>query len=133
MAETIFAISDFAELYALHKTILEAKFSEAPLEEEIASSPQVAAVANRVFDTLIELEREAHGEERAQAWEDWRLAAPNRREWVIAAQRVDREGLWSGWSAEEKRDFATRLLSPFVVTDALLEDFISEVDSNQEA
>lgn len=121
-------IFDFNEVQALHRALMEAKFAENPVDTAVCGSPFVAAVANRVVDTLIEMERHSGGDERARHWEEWRQVTPSRREWKVALSRVEPGGPWSSWSVEEKRRFAELLLSPLRATDQLLDQFVREAD-----
>ena len=122
-------ISDFDELLALHRTIMEAKFHEHLEQIEIAGSPLVASVANRVLDAIIESEHQTHGPERSRVWEEWRQVSPAKRQWRIALSRVDPSGLWPSWSWDEKKHFAELLLSPLSATEELLDRFIREADA----
>jgi len=128
MASRSVEIFEFNELHALHRVIMEAKFSERPTDNAIPGSPLVASVAARVLDTIIEIERDTGGDEKARHWEEWRAATPSRREWKIAVSRVDPNGPWSSWSLDEKKRFAEVLLSPLKATGGLLKQFVEEVD-----
>jgi hypothetical protein len=128
MADSV-AITDYYELLALHRVIMEAKFS-APLHDSaIVASPFVAAIADRVLNALIEKERQANQPEKAEQWAAWRMISPERREWGIALTYAKHCGChWYEWSKEQRHNYVQVLLSPFTISLELLESFCQEVD-----
>jgi hypothetical protein len=125
-------ILEFDELHALHRALVEARFSEHVTDTALCGSPFVASVANRVFAALIEAEREAGNADRARQWELWRQVTPDRREWIVSLSRITPDGLRRRWSIDQKKEFVELLLSPFTLTDDLLERFVAEADRRAE-
>jgi len=126
----IFQISDYYKLLALHKALMEAKFSSATNDEAIAGSSYVAEIANQVVDALIQAEIEREEPDAAQRWNDWRQIDSNRREWFIALERAYEANSWPSWGFQDKERYSKILLSPFQVDEILLERFIELVNKN---
>lgn len=130
MTEVDLKLSDYHELYALHRAILEAKFSLAPRDSEVRGSAFVASVANKVMDALIQMERELGREDHARSWEMKRQMNPDTFPdlWMAALKGIEGSREWLSWTREQKKGFAEILLSPFIASDDILSRFIDEAD-----
>lgn len=109
-------ISDYWELLALHKAIMEAKFGDNG-SEEMLTSPHLAAAARKVLLALIEAEKKRNGDARAASWDSWKKADESRNEWNKLIAVLDGnerlESLADDDIAQEIRD----ILSPLEIGD----------------
>jgi hypothetical protein len=46
--------------------------------------------------------------------------------------RIEPKGPWCSWSIDQKKEFAELLISPFALTDDLLDRFLAEADRRAE-
>lgn len=122
---------DINEVSALHKALVEAKFSPCPINGEIAGSPIIADISNRVYDELCclqEKKRKGTGKD----FQNWRRIKTDkgyrgfRRTAVISARKDLR---LKGATQAEKRAVAKCYLSPFTCTESELDEFIDEVEN----
>lgn len=130
MTTTKLEITDYHEIYALHRAILEGKFSETPRDTEVCGSPFVASVANKNMDALIQIERDRGCEDAARIWEERRQLNPETHAeyWEAALRSLKGAKIWLTWTLEEKREVATTYLSPFIASDEVMRRFIEEAD-----
>lgn len=117
------------ELLALHKALLEAKFHAHPDNADIAGSPFVAAIADRVFDALVQWEESRGNLAKADEWKEWRRAET--KAWIM--RRVQEYAVenphWMKWDAAERRDYLRCALSPFQLPDRQLDEMMVEIDT----
>lgn len=121
----IFSISDYYELMALHRVVLEAKFSENPNNPAIQGSPFVATIANQVIEALMSVDISKEGESSRVKWQAWRTISPERREYQIVKAKIRAEALWKTWSFDEQVNYVRILVSPFQISDELINDLLS--------
>ena len=122
-----FVVTDEAELRALIKALIEAKFHPAPECPEVQGSPSVARLCERAVEAIAQCE-ESKGKsgnaDRTRAWfRDVRnnlvLTAVRRQ----IAEHADSK-LWIEWPAEKRAEFVRMLLSPYVADDDLVNELI---------
>lgn len=123
-----FIIKDYYELLALHRALMEAKFTECPNDPVIAGSPLVADIMSQVVTVLKQKEIERGHLDKVESWDKFLEIDSTRREWRVAVVRAQESDRWLDWSLEEKRAFSRVLLSPFVVDDTMLKLFMQEVE-----
>jgi hypothetical protein len=120
-------ISDYNELVALYKAIHAAKFSPKPMAAELVGSPILASVAIRIAETLDQMEFDQGHPERAS----WRR--PMVRDSSIWKLCIDyvlyRHEVWDTWPLEDKKKYASVIMSPLTVTDEVLAYFVDEIDA----
>lgn len=63
-------ISDYHELLALHRSLIEAKFHPNPEDFHVSASPFVANISNRVVNALINIDAQKDPAKK-KSWEDW--------------------------------------------------------------
>jgi hypothetical protein len=120
-----FSIDNYYELMALHRVIMEAKFSIDPNDLEIQRSPMVANIANQVVEALIDMEVSKEGESSRSKWQEWRKFSPDRREYKIVQAKIKSEALWKTWSFDEQKTYIKDLVSPLQISDELVSQLIS--------
>jgi hypothetical protein len=113
---------DELELWVLHACMVEAKFHEDPRDLDIPGGPLVAALVNKIADALQDSERFGSDE----TWQTWRTLTPDREEWRNALMFVKHRGDWLDRPTPQQLEYARCLLSPFHVSDELLERCVSE-------
>ena len=124
-------ISDYYELLALHRALMEAKFTPEPWDPIVPGSPYIAKIANQVVDMLTEIEdRQKPESNEEHNWRAWRKIDPTRREWQISLERARKLTKWTQWSFEHKKDMVTIFLSPFTVGENLIITFIEQAEAN---
>jgi hypothetical protein len=109
-------VSDYYELLALLRAVMEAKFGESSNDTEIVASPHLANVANRIVDSLITIEKQ-RGDYLESKWQVWRRIDSTRREWKLMRKRLRIVEQWKTWSIEERGRFLDYLLSPLTLAD----------------
>lgn len=122
-----FSINDYYELMALHRVIMEAKFSTDPSDSAIQGSPYVATIANQAIEVLIEIEVSKEGESSRLKWQEWRKISPDRREYKIVQTKIKSEALWKTWSFDEQTTYIKDLVSPLQISDEMVSELISSV------
>ncbi len=122
-----FLVSTYHELLAIHKVMLEARFSDQPFDTELSGNPVAASLHERVITALRDIDRQNDNDEADAAWNQWLTISSDRREWSIALDRAQRESRWDGWEEMERRFYVLTLLSPFDVSEALLAEFVCKV------
>lgn len=127
----MFSSSSHAELLALLRAIVEAKFHKDPADLDVPGSTVLASVASRVRDAVIAEEVRREGAVAEARWQQWIRLDATRPEWDGAkTYAVGEWGRpWARWSEEERRQAAVALLSPFAPEEAALQQFLAEVDS----
>jgi hypothetical protein len=120
-----FAIDNYYELLALHRTIMEAKFSADPNDSCIQGSPFVAAVANRVVEALIEMETHREGESAVAKWHDWRHISPERREYQMVESTLQSNPFWKTLGSAEQIKYVEDLVSPLQISHELIHQLIT--------
>lgn len=123
----IFVVSDPAELVALQRVFREAKFCKEPDDIEVSDSPVVAQLFQRLVAILIEKDVERDGEDARLRWAQWLAIDESRDEWDAAVQRANAEARWATFSPDERFEYLKILLSPFTVTQEVVERFVSAV------
>ncbi len=122
-------ITDYYELLALHSALMVARFSRNPIKPELPGSPYLADIANRIVQTLAEMEVERGHPERAERW--YAKIDPTEELWQIAIRNAStKPDIWGKLSIKEKIERAKTFLSPFTITNNILDAFIAEVDEN---
>jgi len=122
-------ISNYYELLALHKMVMEAKFHRDPDDHDIADSPIAARVACMVVDALKHAENARGFADKAEGWERWKQVDPNSRFWKNSVIFARHHEAWDGMSAAEKRELVGVLLAPFEMSDDAYARFVREVAS----
>ena len=127
MTSKIFNVSDYYELLALHRALLESQFCDEPSDIDVSASPLVAKLHKQLLETLVDAEVERKGIEAKTAWNEWLEIDAERREWKVALKRAKNERLWNEWDDSTKKTYVYDLLSPFDVDDNLVDKFIAQV------
>ena len=122
---------DINEVSALHKALVEAKFSHCPINGEIAGSPIIADISNRVYDELCEMQ-EKRKKGAGKDWQNWRRIKTEKgyRGFRRTAVMSARKDLRLKEAAQaEKRAIAKCYLSPFTCTESGIDEFLDEVEN----
>lgn len=128
MSSDVFRVESIVELRALQRVFREAKFCTVADDEEISTSPIVAAMFDRVMDALIESCVQLEGESARARWLNWlNMTSPERDEWSAASSRARKNELWPTWTDREQVEYVALLFRPFKLDDSSLKQFISEV------
>ena len=122
-----FIVKDYYELLALHRALLESKFCDEPNDLDVSSSPIVAKLHKQLLSILVESDVDRKGDEAKEEWNEWLQLGTDRREWKVAIKRAKNEELWENWGPREKKTYVSDLLSPFVIDDKLIDEFIESV------
>lgn len=125
-------VDGLAELLALQRVFREAKFCIEPDDVEVADSPVVARMFERLIDVLVANDVERGGEDARLRWAQWLAIDESRDEWAAAIRRVRADARWTTFSADERTEYVSLLLSPFTLTPELINRFVSCVDQPKE-
>ncbi len=120
-----FLINNYNELMALHRVVMEAKFSLQPNDPGIQGSPLVSMIANQTIESLIEMEVEKEGEAARLKWQEWRKISPDRKEYQFIQAKLKSDASWKTWSFDEQAKYVKDLASPLEITDELVGDLLN--------
>lgn len=126
-----FSVEDLGELLAIQRVFREAKFCTEPDDVEIADSPVVAKLFQRLMNTLVEREVERDGEIARARWTSWLAIDDSRDEWTAAVRRARADARWPSFSPHQRTEFVTLLLSPFTVSPETIKRFILDVNQRK--
>lgn len=131
----MFNIETHAEMTAVFRAILEAKFHPTVVDADVPGSQLLATVAVRIRDALIDIERQRDGTVAERRWREWAAISPARREWSVAVEYAVEmwRGVWQGWSSDQRLHAAKCLLSPFDAEEATLNSFLEVVEGRMKA
>jgi hypothetical protein len=133
METRAFTVNEPRDLHALQRVFREAKFSDIPNDDEVSSSPVVAALYRQLLDVLIEAEVARSGESARARWQLWLQMDPGRDEWRAAMHRAKTCAKWPVWTDDERFGFVRLLFSPFLLGSELESKFVEEVSAHFEA
>jgi hypothetical protein len=122
-------VTDYYELRVLHSALWVVRFAENPVRPELPGSPLLANIANRIVEVGAKMEVERGHPERA---EQWRIKiVPDSPLWQVIVKNANRNSaFWKSCSTDKKREIARTYLSPSIIDDALIEEFVRQVDAN---
>lgn len=135
-------ITDYYELLALYKTILEAKFHPDPYNNDIAGSPIVSNLLKRILSEIID-EQSKQGKCSIEEWDNWLKICNHmtfnknniggmKTVWEIAIMNAQKdERFFSNSSQEKLRKIAECYLCPFECTVEELDLFINCVKKQE--
>lgn len=126
-----FSVDDLDEMLALHRVFREAKFCTEPDDVEVAESPVVAKLFERLIVALVALEVEQNGEAARQRWADWLTIDESRDEWNAAIRRARADARWTTFSMEERVSYVSLLLSPFILSPDVVHEFVLAVNKSE--
>lgn len=133
MSSEEFTVNNYYELLAIHKVMMEARFSSHPNDPEVAGSPVAASLHERVIDKLISIDAANRGESARDEWLAWLELTKDHKEWSVALERAYGDNRWDTWGEMEQRFFAMTLLAPFDVSESLLAEFVNKVHNTRRA
>jgi hypothetical protein len=110
-------VTDEAELWALFRAILECKFGEPRCRVEVAGSPLLGRVIERIWVDLqpSRVFQTADPPGGWRSWDTWRTLNPDRPEWKRVVKWIKALSPWDGASIEDKREAIRMLALPFVI------------------
>ncbi|MGE7943598.1 hypothetical protein ACQKNB_16080 [Lysinibacillus xylanilyticus] len=117
-------VEGYYEILNLHKALLEAKFHKDPDNFDVAGSPIIAKICNKIVDMLTEYEIEEKGKD---TWSEWRKIE-NQNFFKERAVENAQNMAWEKLSYKEKELLTKSIFSPFTFTDKDVKDFIKTVD-----
>ncbi|MCL4253156.1 MAG: hypothetical protein KJ043_05190 [Anaerolineae bacterium] len=127
MADKRVEISDYYELIALYRALHVARFLADPPVPELLGSPFIAKIAIQVAEALNEWEIARGHAEQA----NWRKEIPiDSSLWIIVRDNIIKYSQkWDTFSEAQKRDYIQDCLSPFLITDEVMVEFIRQADN----
>ena len=125
--KAVFQVDDYFELLALNKALRLLKFSYPSLDDSLPGSPLMAAMANRVVDTLVAIEIERGRLDLGVEWKG--KIVPSSHIWNNLLAHAQESSKWLQWSLEQKQEFAQILISPLEADEKIIAQFVYEVDA----
>lgn len=124
-------IDNYEELVALHRALLEVKFSGNCKDEVLPFSEFIANISNKVVDEIIEYNKQGKGNKLAttQDWVNWRVLEKNQPEWNAILENIQKIDEWRQSLKSEKENTVKWLASPFILTEKSLNELITEGDN----
>lgn len=119
-------ISDYYELLALHKALLEAKFHRDPDNSMVAGSPFIASISKRTVELLIEIDM-SKDLSKKESWERVLNIKNQGDRWEVALEYAEESNDWDKFTDERRIKYVEYLLSPHIYTEEDVVEFISEV------
>jgi hypothetical protein len=129
---SLLAIADSSELLALWRLVAEAKFSEAPDDQDLWGSPFVHALATRVSDALLRDYRNKGDLQSVATHERWLNSLPNNAVLPVVKAHLKRDActrLWQEWSLDEKLHYVRGCTAPFRTSDEFLLSLVHEAEA----
>jgi hypothetical protein len=125
-----FEVNSYFELLVLQKVLFEAKFAKVPEVDELLASPLVGDMWLRVIRELQHIQPKNGIPDAAVGWENWlrEKIKVGGREWSIALNRTKKDFLTPGWDLEKKKQFATEIFRPFILSDEHLYEFVRQAE-----
>lgn len=129
MVLPMLSLTSHAEMLAVLRALVEAKFHGETEDYDVPGSAILAEVAIRVRDAVIAEEVRRDGVAAEHRWRDWVRLDESRAEWVGARRYALSEwtNVWARWSDAERLAAAAALLSPFEPGQEGLRRFLAEV------
>jgi hypothetical protein len=119
----MFQVSDLDELHALLGALLKYKFFQSPSDpdvQEVAGSPIIANILNKLYESTIKTARSQLNELSAKGWESKKYFSPDTHPFenraVIGFAR-ECDLFLKKWSFEERAKYIRLVLSPYEVSD----------------
>lgn len=128
-----FTVNDPVELLALQQVFQEAKFSSDATDADIAHSPVVSRLFERLVATLMANDIEREGDAAQLRWSQWLLLDETRSEWAVAMRRACTDEHWAGLSLQQRAEYVQVLLSPFTLPTEGTDRFIRVVSHANQA
>lgn len=117
------------ELLALHKALMEAKFSLNPSDKQVAASPYTTELTQRVLETIIQFQSYSNPAKR-DSWSNW---LENKKEWIWRRSLSNilkyTPFRWDEMTMEFKADYVQWLFSPYNLSEEDIIQFIEEYES----
>lgn len=125
----IFSVTDSAELNALLRILIEAKFRPEVPDADIASSRYVVAMIERVVEAQRGLALESGNDREVSNIESWQRAELNPLLLSAVRARLKEcpKNIWMGWSAEQRRKHVLDVLSPLRADSHLVAELLDEM------
>jgi hypothetical protein len=114
------------QLLGLHRYIMETKFSSSA--SDIAFSPLLAEISNKVLDAIIEHCKNNNHKEY-ENWVAWRLLSDKKFEWPFLQERIRNNEHWKCLDENQKITHLRILSSPYIVTEEIFLEFVRGIDS----
>jgi hypothetical protein len=122
----IFSIDSYDELLALHRALMEAKFSESPNDPAIQGSSLLSSISNCTVEALIAAEISKEGERARVKWQKWRHFTLERREYKIVQAKLRSETAWKSWSSPEQVKYVQDLISPLQASEEIIDTLLRD-------
>jgi hypothetical protein len=119
-----------AELEALQRALLEARFCTESRDDDIWASPLVIDLHVAVVDEL-QRRATAAGSRRAARIQEWLEWGGHSIEQRIMIQRLHSDSYWSSLAVSDRMGYLKRLIRPFRAGDAVLRDFYQRIQEGQ--
>jgi hypothetical protein len=115
-------ITEVTELIALHRCLLEAKFSASPTDYDIAGSPIAAKLANQTLEHLVAID--------GQKWTEWRKFENHTDRIQSLVTSLKRKSLSHILDDTMRTDFIKNALAPISATQSQIDTVKVEVFEN---
>ncbi|MBE1877495.1 hypothetical protein [Myceligenerans pegani] len=118
-----------AEREALVSALVRLKFNEDEVPEPYFGSPFVGEALLKLLASVIAESEEAGDLGRARRWKFWQDWSIRGYERQIVVKHAASVQAWASWSTGERRNFLRHCAAPFLLSDADLDDLITEVEA----
>lgn len=125
----LFSVADSAELNALLRVLIEAKFRPEVPDTDIPSSRYVVAMIERVVEAQRGVAVESGNDRQVSSIESWRRAELNPLLLSAVRARLKEcpKNVWRGWSAGQRRKHVLDVLSPLRAESQLVAELLNEM------
>jgi hypothetical protein len=106
-------INKDSDLMALHRAIVEAKFSEQPQDKCIPYSEILANLSSQIFDNIIETLNVQNEPEQAEHWASCRYLDSDWVGYDNIKKRIKETDVWGELSEKEKVELINIICAPF--------------------
>jgi hypothetical protein len=132
MAAPLLELDDHAQVHALLRAIVEAKFHPQPQDPLIWGSPLVAAVAMRVFEATVQSDERLGKHQNAQASREWQRSLMSNALLPVVRSRLRqdaKEEFWRKLSPSERQGYVAQCITPFTADANVLAQLVNEAEA----
>ncbi len=121
----MFSVNSFDELLVLHRTVMEAKFTECPRDIALVGSSYLANLSNNIVSSIITAHKKQGDKEEAKRWTEWRELSSHEHELKIIKTHILKLQSISSLSRDAKYEYILNLCAPFIPSDRDIERLLS--------
>lgn len=127
-----FVIEDYFEMLALHRALLEAKFSENPNDVDVLGNGVVGSLIIKNIEAMKAVAKAKGENDAVKGWDAWKQKriGEESREWKICLRLAFETSSWKNLNRLQKNGLIADLFSPYSLNEDALERFFSLIEEH---